>query len=197
MAAEPLAQLPGTVEGELTAFRWADYDVPFWARENTTSGRWNFALEGSTQYWALTPEASWAELIRAEQLLTEADLDLVRKPFWVTRVPTGGLVDLTRADARERYGISEADLIADDRQACQALAVELRKHHRGVIAPSAAMPEHRNVTLFGPRRAIDWTSRSPLASTVPTTRAAIGRPPDGLIERVPFRAAPPSGDRLF
>jgi hypothetical protein len=196
VAAEPLALLPA-IGGELTAFRWSSYDVPFRSRSNTRDGRWNYAGVESTQYWSLTPEASWAELIRHENLRHEAELDLVRMPFWVCRVPTAMLVDLRLREEQDRYEIGHAELIADDWNACQSLAVRLREHARGVIAPCAALPEHANVTLFGARRAIDWHSRPALASTLPTSRAAIGRPPDALIPRVRRASPKPRGDRLF
>jgi RES domain-containing protein len=196
VAAEPLALLPAA-RTEFTAFRWSSYDVPFWGRPNSRDNRWNYAQVGATQYWALTPEAAWAELIRHEDLLTEEELELVRMPIWVCRIATVMLVDLRLAAERDRHGISYDDLIDDDWTPCQRLAVVLRERVRGVITPSAALPDHANITLFGPRRAIDWHSRPALASTLPTSRAAIGRPPDGLIPRVRRHARRPPTDRLF
>ncbi len=165
--------------------------MPFWARSNTRDGRWNYGGVDSTQYWSLTPEAAWAELIRHEDLQSEEDLDLVRMPFWVCRIPTVMLVDLRLRDERERRGISDDQLIDDDWRPCQDLAERLREHVRGVISPAAALPEHANVTLFGARRAIDWHSRPALASAIPTSRAAIGRPPEGLVDHVRRRVPPP------
>lgn len=196
MAAEPLALLPAA-ETEFTAFRWSSYDVPFWGRPNTRDNRWNYADVGPTQYWALTPEAAWAELIRHEDLQTEDELDLVRMPIWVCRIPTVMLVDLRLTSERERHGITYDDLINDDWGPCQRLAVVLRDYVRGLITPCAALPDHANITLFGPRRAIDWHSRPALASTLPTSRAAIGRPPDGLIPKVRRASYVPPVDRLF
>jgi hypothetical protein len=197
VAAEPLALLPAAA-AELTAFRWSSYDVPFWGRTNSRDGRWNYAGVDSTQYWSLTPDAAWAELIRHENLHSEAELAMVRMPFWVCRIPTVMLIDLRFPGERDRHRIREDELIDDDWTSCQGLAVRLRNHARGVIAPCAALPEHASITLFGPRRAIDWASRPARASTVPTSRAAIGRPPDaGLIPQVRRRAHVPPGDRLF
>lgn len=199
MAADPEPLFPEDGDRALTAFRWSTYDVPFWARQNSNDGRWNYGLQDSTQYWSLTPEASWAELIRHEGLKTEEELDLVRMPFWIARIPSSGLLDLRFADERDAYEINHDDLISDDWGACQALAVVLREAGtRGVIAPSAALPESASITVFGPRRAIDWTSRPTLASTIPAARAALGRPPAGLLPRVHHRRRPgPLGERLF
>jgi RES domain-containing protein len=167
--------------GSLTLFRWTSYDVPFWARANTRPGRWNTEREAPTQYWSMTPEAAWAELVRAEDLRTEADLDLVRMPLWVCRIPALGLEDLTDAATQTAHGISAEALVADDWTACQRLASTLRATTRGVMAPSAALDGHANVTIFGGRRAIDWRDRAALARAVPTTQTAIGRPPRGLL----------------
>ncbi len=186
--------------GEYVAFRWTDYDVPFWARENSRDGRWNIAGQDATQYWSLTPEAAWAELIRSENLRTENDLDQVRMPFWIARIPSLGLLDLRLDDERERHGVTDAELIGDEWTPCQELATRLRGAVRGVIAQSAALPEHASLTLFGRRRAIDWSRRPALTSTVPATEAAIGRPPPeyNLLERTRRRLPPgPFGDRLF
>lgn len=196
MPVEPLELLPGGA-GELTAFRWSNHDVPFWGRANSRDNRWNYAGIGATQYWALTPSAAWAELIRYEDLRTEEDLELVRMPLWVCRLPNAMLADLRRPGDRATHGISEEDLIGDDWRPCQELAVRLRQSYRGVIAPCAALPEHANVTIFGRRRHIDWESQSAMASTLPAARAAIGRPPNGLVDRVRRYAPPPTDDRLF
>jgi RES domain-containing protein len=171
--------------------------VPFWARPNSRPGRWNRADGTSTQYWSLSPEAAWAELIRHESLTTEDDLELVRMPFWVCRFSTGMVIDLRQPLERERYGINDDELIADEWEACQDLALQLRDNQRGVIAPCAALPHHANVTMFGPRRAIGWDKAAALSSVVPATRVAIGRPPEGLLDRVRSPAVRPDGDRLF
>jgi RES domain-containing protein len=177
--------LPGVVAaGSLTLFRYSGYDVPFWARPNSRSGRWHQFGDPPTQYWSMSPEAAWAELIRAEQLLVEADLDLVRMPLWACRVPVVGLVNLTEAAVQAAHSVTDADLVADFWHACQSLGQLLRAEHPGVIAPCAALDGHANVTLFGARRAIDWRVRSALARAVPATVVAIGRPPVGLVDLV-------------
>jgi RES domain-containing protein len=189
--------LLGTGPVSEVAFRWTSYDVPFWARPNSRSGRWNRAGEEPTQYWSLDPEAAWAELIRHENLTSEEELDLVRMPFWVCRIPAARLIDLRRPEERERHGVADDDLIDDDWSACQALAATLRPLAAGVIAPCAALPTKANVTLFGARRAIAWDRPPALASAVSATRGAIGRPPPGLVGRVRRPLGPPALGRLF
>lgn len=196
MASEQTA-LPISAPGTFTAFRYCTYDVPFWARPNSRDGRWHRVGDLPTQYWSLTPDAAWAELIRAEALASEEELDQVRMPLWVCTVPATLVIDLRDPAAHERYELTLEQLVADDRKACQAAAPAIRTRARGVIAPSAALDGHPNLTLFGARRPIGWLSHPALASTVPATLAAIGRPPRGLLQRVRRPAALPSQAPLF
>ena len=169
------------------AFRWCSYDVPFWPRPNSRPGRWHRAGEPPTQYWALSPQAAWAELLRAEGLRTEADVTLVEMPLWTCRAPSTGLVDLREPEGQAAAGIGPDDLVSDDWSACQDAGGRMRKAARGLIAPSAALPGHWSLVLFGGRRAIDWPARPALASAVPATVAAIGRPHTGLVSQVRHR----------
>lgn len=183
--------------GSITLFRWATYDVPFWARNNSRAGRWHVVGDPPTQYWSMTPEAVWAELIRAENLTTEDELDLVRIPLWVCRLPAVGLIDLTDPDVQAAYSVTEDELVADSWATCQALGAQIRQTAPGVISPAAALERHANVTIFGPRRALDWRDRPALARTVPATVAAIGRPPVGLLDNVRRLAEAQHRERLF
>jgi RES domain-containing protein len=177
---------------DLVAFRYCSYDVPFWVRPNTREGRWNRIGDPPTQYWALSPEAAWAELIRHEDLRTEEALAELRMPMWVCRVPATGIVDLCDPAVRARYGLTLDDLTDEDWTACQCASATLRQEVRGVIAPSAALPGARTLTLFGPRRLIALEDRPALASAVPGAVVAIGRPPPGLLVRIWGRARDPT-----
>jgi RES domain-containing protein len=171
--------------GSITLFRYTDYDVPFWSRPNSRPGRWHRRGDPPTQYWSMTPDAAWAELIRAENLRSEADLDLVRMPMWACRVPMVGLLNLTDIDVQDAQGVSEPELVGDDWAPCQALGGTIRAATgAGVIAPCAALDGHANVTIFGARRAIDWRDRPALARTVPAAVVAVGRPRAGLVDHV-------------
>lgn len=177
--------LPLSAPGSLSIFRYTDYDVPFWARSNTRPGRWSVPDDdGPTQYWCMTPDGAWAELIRAKELHTEEELDMVRMPLWVCRVPTMWLIDLHPLEAQQKYALSFAEMIGDNWEPCQAVAAELRRRCRGIITPNAALDGHMNITLFGARRAIDWRTKPALGSTLPAARTAVGRPPPGLIPLV-------------
>lgn len=196
MASDQVALQLGAA-GTLTAFRYADYDVPFWSRPNSRPGRWHGAGDGPTQYWSLTPDGAWAELIRAKELQTEAELDLVRVAIWVCRVSMQALVDLHDHDAHVRCGLTPDQLVGDDWQPCQRAGAVLRGSCRGIISPNPALAGHANLTLFGARRAIEWRDKPALASTLPAAVAAIGRPPPGLLPRVRRRAAGAGQTPLF
>jgi hypothetical protein len=129
----------------------------------------------------MTPDGAWAELIRAKELYTEDELDLVRMPLWVCRISTMWLIDLHDREAQDKYGLTHARMIDDDWGPCQTAATELRRHCRGIVTPNAALDGHMNITLFGARRAIDWRSKPALGSTLPTAHTAVGRPVPGLI----------------
>jgi hypothetical protein len=176
----------------MTLFRYSSYDVPFWVRRNSRAGRWHEVGDPATQYWSMAPEAAWSELIRAEDLRSEADLDQLRMPLWVCRFPSAGLIDLVDDAVRSKLEISLDALVADDWGPCQRLGRELRLTHSGVIAPCASLERYWNVTMFGPLRQIDWRDRPALARTVPAAVAAIGRPPTALVDRV-IRPADASG----
>lgn len=193
-------ELPGLVEAappELIAFRQTDYDVPFWARNNSYPARWNHAGDPPTQYWALHPDGAWAEFVRQEELTEEHEAQQIRRGLWVCRVPRGDLLDLRDPAVQEAEGVTTDDLTADDWGPCQALAERLRDRGcTGLLSPSAALPGCTNLTLFGGRRAIAWQRRPVLRSTVPSALLALGGPPAGIVGRV---ATPPPrrDDTLF
>jgi RES domain-containing protein len=183
---------------ELLAFRQTDYDVPFWARSNSHPGRWNRPGDPSTQYWSLHPDGAWAEFLRQEELTAADDVDALRRPIWVCRISLAPLADLRSDEQRDRWGIAADALVDPDWAACQDLARTLREQRvAGVIAPSAAIEGHDNLTIFGPRRAIDLHRTPVLHSTVPAAMAARGAPDPGLLSRITRRTSSGGPDRLL
>lgn len=172
-----------TLDGRI-AWRYSDYDTPFWARANTRSGRWNVAHAVAVQYLTLEPNAAWAELIRAERLTTEEEVETVRMPIWVARV-NETLVDYSTFAKAEDAGFAPDALIDDDWTRCQAEGERLRHlGYRGVLTPSAALPGATNVTIFGARILWDWNRAPALASALAATVAAVGSPPQRLVSHV-------------
>lgn len=169
---------------ETVAWRYSNYDTPFWARANTRHGRWNLSRETPVQYLTLEPDAAWAELIRTELLTTEEEVAQVRMPMWVSAL-NEVVVDYSTFAKAEAAGFPPDALIDDDWTRCQREGARLRElGYGGVIAPSAALPGAVNVTIFGARILWTWNRQPVLASAIPATTAAVGSPSPGLVERV-------------
>lgn len=195
MAAHNTAPDPGRVDYDDVAFRWSDYDVPLWTRPNTSALRWSRARQDPTQYMSLSPEGSWAELIRAERLRTPEELSLVSMPMWVLRVRETNLADYSTFEQAEAAGFPPQALVGEDYDRCEAEADRLRESgFRGVLAPSAALPGAVNLTLFGRRLMVPWDYAEDrlMASFVRAKRLVVGRPPDELLPMVRHRGEPHS-----
>lgn len=176
---------PGLIPFDEVAFRYSDYDTPFWVRSNGESGRWHQAGDGATQYLSTTVDGAWAELIRAEGLRSEDEVSLIRMPMWVTDPHVRQVADYSTFEIAAAAGFSPDALIDDDYSRCQPEGSRLRElGFQGVLAPSAALPGATNLTLFGPRLASSWGRDAVLASSIPAGKLAIGAPPEGIVERV-------------
>ena len=170
-----------------TAFRYSNYDTPFWARNNTTSGRWHVRGDGATQYLSLHPDAAWADLARHENLRGEAELAEVRMQMWVVTFSQEGIVNYSTFEQAEEAGFPPDALIDDAHERCQDEGRRLRKEgYAGVVAPSAALPGALSVTLFGRRVRATYGTLPRLTSTIPASIVAIGRPAPGLTARVRY-----------
>lgn len=176
---------PNRIEVSDSFFRYSSYDVPFWARPNTTSERWHHAREGATQYLSATPDGAWAELIRNENLRSEPDLRLVQMPLWRARVEQGGLADYRDFETAEQAGFDPEALIDDDQSKCREEGARLRAAgFAGILYPSAALPGEMNLALFGPKILLPWGASRRLASGIPANEVTVGAPPRELLPRV-------------
>lgn len=186
MARDDRDDLPTMPLHEVIAWRYSNYDTPFWARANTRAGRWNTSREASVPYLAMEPNGAWAELIRAEDLRSEDDVETVRMPLWVAAVDEV-LVDYSTFEKADAAGFESAALIDDNWAACQDEGRRLRElGYGGVVTPSAALPGATSVVIFGARILWEWRRPLVLSATIPATVAAIGSPPKGLVERVRY-----------
>jgi RES domain len=182
MAPEPK---PKSVQIAGTYFRYSSYDVPFWARPNTTDERWHSNGDGPTQYLSATADGAWAELIRNENLRSEADLALVRMPLWQAQIEQGHIADYSSFALAEQASFDPETLIDDDQGACRAEGLRLREAgFSGVVYPSAALPGELNLALFGPRILLPWGAARRLSSGIPAAKLTVGSPPRALLPRV-------------
>lgn len=185
---------PAAVTWTGVAYRATSYDVPLWARPNRRSGRWNIAGDGCTQYMCLDANAPFAEILRHEDLRTEAEAATFTTTIWQLRIDEGAVADYSSFELAEAAGFPAEALVEDDSERCQAEAAWLRSHGvRGLLSPSAALPGSTNLTLFGPRVAIPWDAAVSLASTIPAGRLTTGHPPRGLVTRVRYFGQAHSG----
>jgi len=176
---------PQVTQFEDVAFRYSNYDTPFWVRPNTDPGRWHRAGDGPTQYLSTTVAGAWAELIRAEGLRAESEVALVRMPMWVAEIHVQRIADYGTFERSEEAGFPPDALVDDEYGRCQDEGLRLRQAgYQGVLAPSAALPGKQNLTIFGPRVASTWQVRPLLASSIPATKIAVGSPPEGIVEHV-------------
>lgn len=174
-----------------TVFRVTTYDVPLWVLPNRRAGRWNRAGEGSTQYACLDAEAPFAEMLRGQDLRTEAGAKAFRTILWQLRVDEGAIVDYRTFEKAAAAGYPPAALVDDDHERCRVEADRLRQLGvGGVLSPSAALPDSITLTLFGPRVPVAWETPVTLASMVPAQRLLEGSAPPGLVDRTRFYGAP-------
>jgi hypothetical protein len=195
MAREPR---PHSTEVAGVFFRYSSYDVPFWVRPNTTDERWHRVGDGPTQYLSATADGAWAELIRNENLRSEADLKLVSMPLWQAEIEQSSVADYRDFETAERAGFSPEALIDDDQSRCREEGLRLRKGgFTGVLFPSAALPGELNLVLFGPRILLPWGAPRLLASGIPAMRLTVGAPPPDILPRVRHHGARHSGLSKF
>lgn len=179
---------PSFMQFDEVAFRYSNYDTPFWVRPNSEPGRWHWVGDGATQYLSTTVEGAWAELVRAEELHSEQEIELVRMPMWVAEVHVQRIADYSTFEKAEAAGFPPDALIDDDHARCREEGRRLREGgFQGVVAPSAALSGSSNLTLFGPRIASTWNLKPLLASSIPAMKIAVGAPPEGIVERVRHR----------
>jgi RES domain-containing protein len=180
---------------EGTAYRATTYDVPLWVRPNRRGGRFNVAGEGCTQYLCLEADPPYAEMIRHEQLKTEAEAQLLRINLWEAALHEAAIVDYSTFELAEAAGFPPDALVDDDYERCQDEAKWLiEQGARGLLSLSAALPGHTNLTLFGPRVEVSWGAATNLSAQVPVRRiGGKGAPPVGLVDQVRQFGQPHSG----
>lgn len=133
------------------AYRHAQWDTPWWANPNRTAGRYNRAMEASTQYWCLHPLGPLAEVLRWSGPASAEDAATFRLRLWASKIERDGLANISFENA-DRFGVSADELVGEDYRPTQNLADRIRADGApGLIAPSAALPGTEVLVLFGPR----------------------------------------------
>lgn len=166
------------------------------------SGRWHRLGDGYAQYLSESPPGAWAELIRYYRIRSRDFAAEQQRNLWLIYVEETDIADLGSFDAWEACGLDPALAIGPHAD-CQRLVVELHDAgYRGVLSPSAALPDTINLTLFGPRyehvmnsdpRA--WVNPDPSTWLACQLAAATAAPPVDLITQTCFAGEPHFGYR--
>lgn len=170
------------------AYRATTYDTCLWVSPNSRSGRWNDPQNGTIcQYCTLDVGSALAEMVRSENLQEVEDARELSVSIWELRIDEGAVVDFSTPSLAGSQGFEWSALVSDEWEPCQAEARRLiTEGARGVIAPSAALPQGVTLTLFGPRTEIAWSVEPSLSIQIPARHILRGAPGDGLVRDTRF-----------
>jgi hypothetical protein len=168
------------------------------------SARWHREGLGYAQYLSPDPQGAWAELVRFFSIRSELLAAELRRDLWLVYVVESDLADLSSFGHWSTCGLDPACAVGEHAP-CQALGDELRAAgYRGVLAPSAALPEAINLTLFGERyeqvllSGLErWSNPDPTVFLPCARVAGSAPPPAGLTMATCFRRMPHRGYRDF
>jgi len=169
-------------------YRATTYDTCLWVSPNSRPGRWNDPQAGAIcQYCTLDVASALAEMVRSENLREVEDARELSISVWELRVDEGAVVDYSTPVSAQSQGFEWGALVSDNWAPCQAEAGKLvAEGARGVLAPSAALPQGVTLTLFGPRTEIAWSVEPSLSIQIPARHILRGAPGDGLVRDTRF-----------
>jgi RES domain-containing protein len=169
-------------------YRATTYDTCLWVSPNRRSGRWNDPqTETISQYCTLDVASALAEMVRSENLREVEEARELSVGIWELRIDEGAVVDYSIPSLAEDQGFEWDALVSDGWGPCQAEARRLiAAGARGVIGPSAALPQGVTLTLFGPRTEIAWSVEPSLSIQIPARHILRGAPGDGLVRDTRF-----------
>lgn len=124
-----------------------------------------------------------------------------RRSLLQAHVALDDVADLATFDRWVECGLDPQAAIADDHAGCQDLAAWLvAEGYTGVLAPSAALPDNVNLTVFGGRYehvAVDDPRALPARDSAVWLRVALAaagaHPPVELVPRTRYRGKPHGG----
>lgn len=164
------------------------------------AGRWHRLGEGYAQYLSESPAGAWAELIRYFSIRSDTFAAEHRRDLWLVYVQESEIADLRSFEDWRSCGI-DPEVAVGSHGPCRQLAEALRaRGFRGVLSPSAALPDTLNLTLFGRRyeRVVTsnpqvWNNPSPGLWLACQAAAAEASPPPRLIRETCFQSDPHRG----
>lgn len=170
------------------AYRATTYDTPLWVSPNSRPGRWSHPEDGTiAQYCTLDVASAIAEMVRYENLRQVDEARELRVSVWELRIDEGAIVDYSTPERAARQGFAWEPLISDSWDECRAEGLRIvHAGGRGVLAPSAALPQGVALTLFGPRTEIAWRAEPSLSIQIPARHVLRGAPGDHLVSDTRF-----------
>lgn len=155
-------------------------------------GRWNHPEDGTVaQYRTLDVTSAVAEMVRSENLREVDEARELRVSIWELRIDEGAVVDYSTPTRAARQGFSWEALIADSWDDCREEGLRIvDAGGRGVLGPSAALPQGVALTLFGPRTEIAWNAEPRLSIQIPARHVLRGAPGDHLVRTTRFFGDP-------
>jgi len=187
------------------AYRATTYDTPLWVSPNSRPGRWNHPEnETIAQYCTLDVPSALAEMVRYEDLRDADEARELRVSIWELRIDEGAIADYSTPKRASEQGVGWESLVSDSWDDCQAEGLRIvGAGGRGVLAPSAALPQGVTLTLFGPRTEISWRAEPSLSIQIPGRHVVTGSPGNHLVSYTRFfgdrypELEPTAADRLF
>lgn len=176
-------------------YRQSNFDTPVRVAGNNSAARFNNENSEPTQYFSGSITGVWAEVLRRDDLRTDAEASEIRDQIYEVHVECSGIVDLSTFEKITNAGLDPAEIVSDDHSYCRALADGLRAHGcRGILSPSAAylLPGEVTLALFGARVDVDWETVDTQLRTAIRARPVMqrARPPAGLTDHVRFYGEP-------
>jgi RES domain len=174
------------------AYRATTYDTPLWVSPNTRPGRWSHPEDATiAQYCSLDVASAIAEMVRAEDLREIEDARELRVSVWELRIDEGAIADYSTPDRAAGQGFAWEPLVANTWDACREEGLRIKEAGgRGVLAPSAALPQGLALTIFGPRTEVAWQADPSLSIQIPARHIVHGAPGDDLVRDARFFGDP-------
>jgi RES domain-containing protein len=122
---------------------------PLFRADPPSDGRWQRGEVVGALYFADSEETAWAEWYRAlAELAIRPDRQMPRD-LWRWEIEVDGIADLATAESLLVVGLADQRPGRRDWAPFQAVGEKLwREGHRDVVAPSAARPTGRILSLF-------------------------------------------------
>lgn len=187
------------------AYRATTYDTPLWVSPNSRPGRWNHPENDTiAQYCTLDVPSAIAEMVRYEDLREISEAQELSVSIWELRIDEGAIADYSTPKRTSAQGFVWESLVSDSWEGCQSEGLRIAEAGgRGILAPSAALPQGLTLTLFGPRTEISWQAEPSLSIQIPARHVVTGSPGDHLVSYTRFFGdrypdlEPTAADRLF